>query len=328
MEKTRTFKGFFWIAALIFFPPVPELSALEEMTNREMQEVTAQGGITLAVDDLVVFHDSSSLTFQDIGTMDSQGILLDQDGYITGSPTSLLIENRTFTLNVGSLNEDGNLIFDGSIQELGGVVLTQTGGEQITTFEFNDVKVWNHNLNQESHLGDFSISNQKVLASQFKFFSPTDETCGIRMLAETQTTIDTINFSCQDQSNDLVISGIMTGGTFTGVPLPDDNLGTEPIDTTSWAFGEDMFQLGIPHYENDPVGSENHENTTLPFSLDATDTPRDGITTPYLLINAPMQGSVRISNISSKGFDFGPIAIDGIRLYKSIIEFPGRGIGH
>jgi hypothetical protein len=41
-----------------------------------------------------------------------------------------------------------------------------------------------------------------------------------------------------------------------------------------------------------------------------------------------MEGSLRIESVSSKGFDLGPIAIDGLRLYKNRIEFPGRGIGH
>ncbi len=328
MERTKTTKGFFWIAALIFFSPVPDLSALEEMTNREMQEITAQGGITLAVDDLVVFHESSSLMFQDIATMDSQGILLDHNGYITGSTTALFIDNRTFTFDMGSIHNDGNLVFEDSVPEIGTFIVSQTGGEQTNLFEFNDIKVWNHDLNQETPLGDFLISNQQVLESRIKFFTPMDDSCGIRMLAETKTSIDSMGFSCNGQSNDLAITGIMTGGNFTGTPLPDDNLGSGPIDTASWAFGEGMFQLGIPHYEGDPLGTNSHENTTLPFSMDIVDTARGEITTPYVQINIPMQGSKRISNISSQGFDYGPIAVDGIRLYKNTIEFPGRGIGN
>jgi hypothetical protein len=45
-------------------------------------------------------------------------------------------------------------------------------------------------------------------------------------------------------------------------------------------------------------------------------------------INAPIKGSIRIENISSSNFDMGPVAIDGIRLYKNVVEFPGRGIGN
>jgi hypothetical protein len=331
----RRIVRFVMLVLLVLMMNVRTVDALERMSSSEMKKVTAQGGISIAFDGLVVTSESTGFSLKDIGTLDASGNSID-DGYIIGNVLSFFIADTGFNLDIGSINGDGVLVFDGGSPEIGGINVTQVFGETRFDFEYNDIHVWNYQqaVQEETHLGSLSVDNYTTSQASLKLFPPMDGTCGVRGLAEARYSMDTLSFSAQEGNDDLVIAGVMKGFAFTGDPLPDDNQGTESIDTTSWDFGEGGFKIGIPHYTDDPTGTEPHENTTLPFSIDISSAPRyvsttdTTITTPHMVIDAPMAGSIRIKSVASMGFDFGPIAIDGIRLYKNIIEFPGRGIGH
>ncbi|MBI9092710.1 MAG: hypothetical protein JEZ12_26125 [Desulfobacterium sp.] len=330
----RYIPGMVMVTMAVLLLVISEAAALERMTSQEMGGVTAQGGISLALDEVMVFNYISSFTIKDVGTLDSQGNPL-ADGYFTGGFESLFSSTMSFDLDIGASDPQGPMIFYGTVGDISGIRFSQESGETSFTYSYDDISVWNHQLSEETHLGDFSVSNAALLDASFTLFPPAgDGDCGVRMLAEFQKSIESIGFSTTDGTgDDLAISGVMIGGTFSGVALPEDNLGTAPINTATWAFDQGMFRLGIPHYESDPVGTAGHENTTLSFAIDISDAPRtlgDGSTyvAPHLVIDAPMAGSFRVQSVSSGDFDFGPMAIDGIRLYKNLIEFPGRGIGN
>lgn len=334
MAKRRHIPGAVMAVMVILIVFISEAVALERMTNQEMGEVTAQGGITLALDDVVLYNQTPSLTFWDIGTLDSQGRSL-ADGYLTGELEALFSANLTFDLDIGSYDPQGQLLFFGTPGDIAAIRISQESGEAGSSYSYGDIGVWNHQLSEETRLGDFSVTNATLTDSQVKLFTPvTDGSCGVMMLAEFEKSIDSIRFSTTDgNEDDLVLSGVMIGGAISGGDLPEDNHGTVSIDTSSWAFDETMFRIGIPHYEGEPVGMAGHENTTLPFAIDISNAGRAGedgsmYVAPHLAIQAPMEGSFRIQSVSSGDFDFGPIAIDGIRLYKNLIEFPGRGIGN
>jgi hypothetical protein len=331
----RKFIRFVMLVLLVVLTNIPGVDALERMNSSEMKMITAQGGISIAVDGLLVTSETIGLSFMGLDTMDASGNSID-DGYIIGNTRSLFIADTGFTLDIGSIHGPGDLVFDGSSPDIPGINVTQIYGETSLDFEYNDIHVWNYQqaVQGETHLGSLSVDNYTTSHTKLKLFTPMDDICGFRGLAEARSSMDTFSFSAQEGNDDLVVTGVMKGFAFTGDPLPDDNLGTEPINTASWEFDGDGFRIGIPHYTDDPTGTESYENETLPFSIDISGGPRyvyttgATITTPHMVIDAPMVGSIRIKSVASMGFDFGPVAMDGIKLYKNIIEFPGRGIGH
>jgi hypothetical protein len=100
--------------------------------------------------------------------------------------------------------------------------------------------------------------------------------------------------------------------TFSGISVSDSFSGTLE-DPSSWSSNGEF-----------KIGNVNTSGTFAPATIDAT---TDGDGRSYVAFNLPMSGSIRLSNLSFGGTDFGPVAIDGIHIEKLTIEIPGRGLG-
>ncbi len=326
-------------AAILFFIPFPA-PGLEELSDRQLSRVTAQSGLTLGADQGVFYLDAIGLGFRDAGTLDPWGTPLGVDGYLCGDLGGIFLMDTEFIMDIGNFLEQDSILvqddagggtpvlrsLDHPLNDTPMLFLSQTGGSIHGTFRVTDISTWDHGAGAEGVLGDLSLSGLSVSSARIAFFAPTGG-AGIRVLTGAVVTAETIRFSTLAQENDLLVSGVMLGNSFSGTPLPDDNLGNAPIDTSSWALESGSFNLGLPYSYNDIPGVPDPDLTALPLSVDVAGDRLIGQAT-CLVINAPMEGSLRIESVSSKGFDLGPIAIDGLRLYKNLIEFPGRGIGH
>ena len=287
------------LVPLIEFVLVSPGWALEKMTLAEMNEITAQGGISLAVGGLVTTAETTGFSLKDVGTRDSSGNPMVDDGYFIANTSSLFTADTVFDIDIGSIHWDGTLVFDGTSPEIAGINIHQSFGETRLDFELNDIRVWNQGLSvpDETSMGSLLMENFSISETRVKLYTPIDTTCGIRGLAETLWSVDSVDFLNEQGELNLGIAGVMLSQTIAG-DLPDDNLGTTPIDTSSWAFEEGGFRIGIPQYAADPLDVDQPlANTTLPFSIDISSAPREKsetetVTTPHLRVNAPMEGSL------------------------------------
>lgn len=340
-RKTAAIWTMIAIAALFLHPPAA--FSLEALSNEEMRSVTGQAGISAAVDEGVMVIQSPVYIFQDVGTKDRFGNSFAVDGHLSYKTKALLEIKESFGLDIGMAyggqtitvtdqtgSGDVSRTFDHPLSDMAMIALAQQSNDPFYTLSVEDISVYNHSLGTDSLIGDLNIAGLDVLESRASFF-PTAGAydCGIRAVAGVRTQIPLLELENPDQAVKATFSDVIIGAAFTGDPLPETGSSTNEIDTSTWAFDAGMFELGIPHYYHDDPTQEDTQIHTYPFTLDVTgDSERTGDFKKFIVMNAPMKGSIRVKNISSDNFDMGPIAIDGIRLYKNTIEFPGRGIGN
>jgi|GEM_PF-3974389 len=333
--RTAWLLGLFFVFSCFFFPK--NALSIEELSNEEMKGLTAQAGITFAPGNAVLEYWSDAVKIQDVNTRDKTGTLLIQDGYVRFDLYALMVADDLFDLDIGVFNETDTLefidetpygdvirTFEHPLNNTAMVFLSHTANEPQFYLNLNDIAVYNHDTGQESLIGDLNASRINLYESRLNIYPPAGNgACGLRAIAGMRTGIDSLIFSNPDQVENVFFSNVMLGSGFSGAPSAPEN----------WAYDEGMFELGIPYYYHDDPTQEDTQLDSHPFSLDiTTDTNRAGDFQSYMAINAPMRGSIRIKNITSAtsgtSFDMGPIAIDGIRLYKNVVEFPGRGIGN
>lgn len=119
---------------------------------------------------------------------------------------------------------------------------------------------------------------------------------GIDLEDSMRLDIENIRYA-YNTSEELTFSGITLAGSFAG----------SPEDPTAWV-SSGKFQLGDMTGDN-PVTCDVGTNAAGKTAL---------------LINMPMQGSLRVEGVSFGGSDFGPCAIDGIRVHHlNMLISPG-----
>jgi len=83
---------------------------------------------------------------------------------------------------------------------------------------------------------------------------------------------------------------------------------------------------------NNPVTIDITTDTTESWEMTDSEgatyvVPNSRLGDGFIALNVPMQGSVRVENVSFGGHDMGPFALDDIMVEKLYIEIPGRGLG-
>lgn len=322
---------------MLFPIVVPHTAAgLEELSTEEMKDISGQAGISLATDDATFHLYADSIKFQDRGTLDKDGGELSPDGYVRFGYKALLVSEDFFELDIGAFNEgelaftdqtaDGEVTrtFEHPLNHTAMIFLDQAAGDDpFFNLKIQDISVYNHGLGQETGIGSLDAAGLRLHESRFNLYPPVEGDCGIRGIIGARAEIGNLTYANPDKTTDskITVSGAMIGGEISGAPEDPD----------AWAFDNGMFELGIPYYYQDDPETEDTELDSHPFTLDVAgvdDGSRPGDFQTFIAIRAPVRGSVRIKNVSSNNFDMGPIAIDGIRVYKNHIEFPGRGIGN
>lgn len=326
------------LIAMLFLHAEAALS-LEALSNKEMQAVTGQAGISAAIDEGVMVISSPVVTIRDINTKDRFGDDFTVNGHISFRTSAFLAIKEAFEFDIGMPYRDADLTFtdqtaDGEVtrtfshplENLAMIALSQRSNNPTYFISKEDIAVYNHALGEMSQIGDLSMYGINALESRANFFPYGS---GLRTVAGLKAQVDGLVLENPDHQEIASVSGVMIGAAFNGATLPEEPSSTNELDTSTWSFAEGLFELGIPYYYHDNPNQEDTGISSYPFTLDITgDDTRSGNYQVYMAINAPVRGSIRVKNIASNNFEMGSIAIDGIRLYKNYIEFPGRGIGN
>jgi len=144
-------------------------------------------------------------------------------------------------------------------------------------------------------LGSIRLGNVQHDVDKLMIGARTDGECGIDMEYQTKVDIESIAYTYNNQPTSLTLSGIH---------LSEHAVGS-PEDPTSWiSLGE--FKFGDMANDN-------------PVTMDVATI--DDVPSAY--INIPMTGNVRIEGVEFGGNNFGPCAIDGIKVHYLGIQLSG-----
>ncbi len=146
-------------------------------------------------------------------------------------------------------------------------------------------------------LGSIRLANVQHDVDKLIIGARTDGQCGIDMEYQTKIDIESIVYNYNNQPTSLRLSGIH---------LSEYALGS-PEDPTSWvSLGE--FKIGDMAHDN-------------PVTIDVATIDDIGTS---VFINIPMTGSARVEGVEFDGKNFGPCAIDGIKVHYLGIQLPGN----
>lgn len=171
----------------------------------------------------------------------------------------------------------------------------------------------------------------------------------------TDLTVDSINWCGTDIGgltvDDLVLSSFhLIAGPHTGTGL-DFELGKRTrVGSLVWQYGENLDPAsadddnlalrlsGICFAESFDAGNNfaadgefkiGDLDSGKPATVDVTATvdANTGESRAFIAVNLPMQGSLRIDNVTLGGTDFGALTVDNFEAEVMRIEIPGRGLG-
>ena len=149
-------------------------------------------------------------------------------------------------------------------------------------------------------LGSLYLDALSVGPSLQRYGAHADGTSGIDFDFTTRAYAQAFRYIYNTTPENLTFSGIHLVGAATGA---FDN----PADPTTWEFtgSGNVFRIG-------DIDNAN------PAKIDvSTDTTTGGTS---LVLNVPMQGSLRVENVVFGGNSFGPIAIDGINVHRMTLQ--------
>ena len=113
----------------------------------------------------------------------------------------------------------------------------------------------------------------------------------------TRITAQALRFTYNNVPEELALSGIHLAASASG---------TEN-DPSTWAFAGN-FKIG-------------DIDAGTPAKVDVVTNTDDAPGVTSLVMNVPVQGSLRVENVNFGGNDFGPIAIDGINAHRLSLSF-------
>ena len=113
----------------------------------------------------------------------------------------------------------------------------------------------------------------------------------------TRITAQALRFTYNNVPEALTLSGIHLAGSASGA----EN------DPATWSFTGN-FKIG-------------DIDAGTPAKIDVVTNSDDAPGVTSLVLNLPMQGSLRVENVNFGGNDFGPIAIDGINVHRLSLSF-------
>lgn len=140
----------------------------------------------------------------------------------------------------------------------------------------------------EKDLGSVDIKGLKQTSDHLRFSAHTDGSVGIDWDYSTKIDIDSMEYTYNNQGNALALNGIHFAKTASG----------SPEDPDSWGFDGD-FTIG------------NIEEKPATFDVGTTSSGEQAV-----VLGLPMQGAIRVNEITFGNSSFGPCAIDGINVHR------------
>ena len=288
----------FFILVLMF--PLAASARMAGMGDEELSSITGQSGVSIAIDEGL-----ARVTF-DSWYIEDTDHRVNYDTWESGDTDKNRIEFNNLVIDDGA---GGNFSF-------------ATPAGQPITFDVGtspykadqtiiSLALPNHSNPRYISVGNFVFCSQDIGSLALDHITETERHffigphaaggCGIDFEYTTKMDIDALEYTYNSTpGGSLLFSGIHLCQTPQGAP-------ETPAD---WTFSG-PFKIG------DFAGNN-------PATMDVgTNSAEEGGKT-VLRLNVPMQGSLRVGNVSFGANNFGPCAIDGINVHRLSIELvPG-----
>ena len=272
------------VAAIISAGPATAADP-SNLSDAELAGVTAQAGISINVEtkSRVDIYEYHISDTPDVG-VDRQWIKfkhLTVDDGAGGYFTTATSIDDPIKIDIGT-NDAGRTLV--SVYDPSHVLPRWYGIEDI---EFVDLSI-----------GSLNIDALSMGPSLYRSGAHADGTGGgYDFDYSTRITAQAIRFTYNNVPEALALSGIHLAGSASG---------TEN-DPSTWTFSGD-FKIG-------------DMDAGTPAKVDVVTNSDDAPGVTSLVLNVPMQGSLRVENVNFGGNDFGAIAIDGINVHRMSLSF-------
>ncbi len=287
IKKMKNLKFILFAFVFIFSTFISAAFGMEELTNKELGELSA-GNILYAL------------------KVSNSGVSISIDGTLKITDSDLVNAIEFKNLNIDNGAGQG---FSFNTPEAGGAVQlyfmpdTEGTASRYLVFEVPDLSA-NINLphiNLESitfcdlPLGSLSIEDIALSGYRHRLDLFPEGSGLLHQDILIGLSLGKFAYIYNDIGDELSFNSINLSQTASG----------DPADPLTWTFSGPLAIGDID--ESTPISIEtNYENPV-----------------PYAQIDLPVNGTVRIENVSMGASDFGPAAIDGIQMHSFYVRVPG-----
>ncbi len=285
-----------------------------DLTDAELAGVTGQAGISIMAigseritASIMKFSDTDStphhwLEFRDFAVDDGNGGYFRFDTPLSFSADPLAVTADPITFDVGT-NAAGQTL----------VAYRETSHVSPRWYHVEDFVFCDQSL------GSLHLDALSMGPSLQRYGAHADGTSGIDFDYRTRAFAQALRYTYNTLPETLTLTGIHLAGAANGA-------GDDPANPATWAFtgADNVFRIGSTNtgtstWATTPGGDIDAGNN--PAKIDVGTDTATGVTS--LVLSLPMQGSLRVENVTFGGNNFGPIAIDGIRVHRLSIELRG-----
>ena len=277
---------------IILLPLAPDVAigeGLAALSDADLAQVNAAGGFSIAPVDVALFWRADRLTYTD--TDSGQSLVLNNvtvhDGQ--GGPFTLSSGNSPLTIDVFTVADPTSPVVGKSL-----IGIEAPDWHQQLYFSVENLVF----AGQELGRLDLGIIDQPSFHWYFSGHGS-----GVDAEIGTQSNIDAFRYTYNTASEAFEVGGIHLAESVTG----------DPTQPSAWNF-DGQFRIG------DMLGGN-------PATMDiVTDEPPEtpGEARLSLRLNLPASGTVRVENVSLGNENFGPCALDGIKVHRLQLDiYPG-----
>ena len=266
---------------------------LKKLDDQEMSGINAQAGISIAVNNATFYQQYSSISYHATDTNNSVALKNLQVSNGTGGSARF---------NSGGVDVNG----DGIKSPVSIDVFTNPGGHAMVGLMVPD---WEQDLFYNvkdfefcgKNLGKLEIGDIKI--PSYYFYTGPHAGAGFDIQFTLRMNVDNFKYIYNDADDNFNLQEIYLANDFT------ENADDDPTDPSTWE-PQGNFDLGDMNVD----GSSTYD----PMTIDVVNPDND---VAQVKMNMPMQGSIRIENVHFGSEDFGPVAIDGLKVHKMDVRF-------
>jgi len=270
--------------------PAASKAQLNEVSEFELAQISAQSGITYVIGDSRLLISTNSYKFSDTDSTPHNWIEFNNITVDDGS-------GGYFSMDTPETYEDFNRM-DVATDDSGltAVFMNLSLNVEPRTYTVGNFVFCNQDI------GSLRLESLRTSPSNaFIVSARNDGSSGINFEYQTELMLDSARFIYNTSPASLSLNGFHLSQTAGG----------DPADPSSWTYSG-KFKLG------DWAGSN-------PATIDvATIDYTDGTKATSVFYNIPMSGSMRVQSVDFGGNNFGPCAIDGIKVHHLGIQMPGK----
>jgi hypothetical protein len=287
-QSSLTRKGCFLVLVPLLCAVAPKADARwEEMDDTAMDQVAAEAGLSIEFTTMGYRCgiENLSLTDTDTGNALELNDLVIHDG--SGNPFTLRTAGEAITIDVLGVEDPANPLEGRATVSIRMPLLEQMKSITVGQIVFCDQEMG------RLHIGNITMPESHWYLSGHG---------GLDMEFGLVSRIDHLDYTYNESPvpGRLNLSGLHMAGDFTANPLDD------PADPGTWSPAG-TFRIG------DMAAGQ-------PATLDIVGDGTGG--TAHLSLNLPARGSLRVENTAFGSSQFGPCAIDGIRVHRLTVALP------